>query len=51
MAGHLDREKALSGGFAGGFFAIWVPSSIDALSKQALMSQLTHQRLFAKSIN
>ena len=39
MAGHLDRGKALSGGFAGGFFAIWVPSPIDALAKQAQMNQ------------
>jgi membrane dipeptidase len=25
-SGHLDAEKALAGGFGGGFFAIWVPS-------------------------
>ena len=39
MTGHLDRDKALSGGFAGGFFAIWVPSSIDLIGKQAQMCQ------------
>ena len=39
MPGHLDREKVEIGGFAGGFFAIWVPSPIDALAKQAMMSQ------------
>ncbi|MFK7791630.1 MAG: dipeptidase [Devosiaceae bacterium] len=25
--GHLDAQKAKAGGFAGGFFAIWVPNS------------------------
>ena len=39
MPGHLDLKKAETGGFAGGFFAIWVPSPIDGLAKQALMSQ------------
>ena len=39
MPGHLDRKKAETGGFAGGFFAIWVPSPIDALAKQAMMTQ------------
>ena len=39
MPGHLDREKVEIGGFAGGFFAIWVPSPIDALAKQAMMIQ------------
>ena len=39
MAGHLDRDKALQGGFAGGFFAIWVPSSIDAIGQKVQMSQ------------
>ena len=39
MSGHLDQKKAKTGGFAGGFFAIWVPSPIDGLAKQALMSQ------------
>ena len=42
MSGHLDRKKAKTGGFAGGFFAIWVPSPIDALAKQAMMSQLSY---------
>ena len=26
LPGHLDRKKAETGGFAGGFFAIWAPS-------------------------
>ena len=39
MSGHLDRNKALSGGFAGGFFAIWVPSPVNAVDKQTQMSQ------------
>ena len=28
--GHLDLERARRGGFAGGFFAVWVPSPFDA---------------------
>jgi membrane dipeptidase len=39
MVGHLDLVKAQKGGFAGGFFAIWVPSSIDAAAKQSQMNQ------------
>ena len=42
MSGHLDRKKAKDGGFSGGFFAIWVPSPIDALAKQAMMSQRSY---------
>ena len=42
MSGHLDRKKAEAGGFAGGFFAIWVPSPIDVLAKQAMMNQLSY---------
>ncbi|MGA0952053.1 MAG: dipeptidase [Candidatus Puniceispirillaceae bacterium] len=39
MPGHLDLKKVQAGGFAGGFFAIWVPSPIDAMAKQAMMNQ------------
>ena len=39
MSGHLDLMKVQAGGFAGGFFAIWVPSAIDAMAKQAMMNQ------------
>ena len=42
MPGHLDSKKVEIGGFAGGFFAIWVPSPIDALAKQAMMTQLSY---------
>jgi membrane dipeptidase len=35
----LDLKKVQAGGFAGGFFAIWVPSPIDAMAKQAMMNQ------------
>ncbi len=31
--GHIDRQKAQEGGFAGGFFAIWVPSDSNAPRK------------------
>ena len=39
MAGHLDADKMRKGGFAGGFFAIWVPSPIDLNSKNSQMIQ------------
>ncbi len=38
MAGHLDAEKMRKGGFAGGFFAIWVPSPIDMDIKTTQMN-------------
>ena len=38
MSGHLDADKIRQGGFAGGFFAIWVPSPIDPVNKRAQMS-------------
>ena len=39
MPGHLDMKKMRKGGFGGGFFAIWVPSSIDLNSKKSQMVQ------------
>lgn len=39
-SGHIDRARAARGGFAGGFFALWVPSSgtadvdYDAMAKE-----------------
>ncbi|MGA0972353.1 MAG: dipeptidase [Candidatus Puniceispirillaceae bacterium] len=38
MAGHLDLDKMRNGGFAGGFFAIWVPSPIDLDAKTTQMN-------------
>ena len=38
MAGHLDADKMRKGGFAGGFFAIWVPSPIDMDVKTTQMN-------------
>ncbi len=32
-AGHLDRERARAGGFAGGFFAIFAPHPVDEYSE------------------
>lgn len=37
--GHIDLKKAKSGGLAGGFFAIYVPSPIDLDLKFELMTQ------------
>jgi len=42
MPGHLDWAKARAGGFAGGFFAIWVPSPIDSAAKQAQMTKAVY---------
>ena len=38
MGGHLDADKMRKGGFAGGFFAIWVPSPIDMDVKATQMN-------------
>ena len=38
MSGHLDADKMRKGGFAGGFFAIWVPSPIDMDVKTTQMN-------------
>ena len=38
MEGHLDADKMRKGGFAGGFFAIWVPSPIDMDVKTTQMN-------------
>ena len=35
---HITREKARRGGFAGGFFAIWIPSPMDMDQRYADMS-------------
>ncbi len=37
--GHIDRARALAGGFGGGFFAIYVPSPIDLDTKIAEMTK------------
>jgi membrane dipeptidase len=37
--GHIDLKKAKSGGLAGGFFAIYVPSHVDLDLKFELMTQ------------
>ena len=37
--GHIDLKKAKSGGLAGGFFAIYVPSPVDLDLKFELMTQ------------
>jgi membrane dipeptidase len=40
--GAIDLDKARAGGFAGGFFAIWIPSPIDPEFKYQEMSQSTY---------
>lgn len=35
--GHLDLPRMIKGGFAGGFFAIYIPSPSDGLDHDALM--------------
>ncbi len=37
LDGAIDLVKARSGGFGGGFFAIWVPSSMDLAAKMKKM--------------
>ena len=39
---HVDLPKAKAGGFAGGFFAIWVPSPDTGVPYQELMSQASY---------
>lgn len=40
--GALDVKKATSGGFGGGFFAIYVPSAMDREARLALMQNATY---------
>ena len=40
--GHLDAERCRSGGFGGGFFAVWIPSPIDIEAEMDKMSQPTY---------
>jgi membrane dipeptidase len=35
--GHLDLPRMRAGGFAGGFFAVWVPSPVDIADLDAMM--------------
>lgn len=37
--GHIDKAKALAGGFGGGFFAIYVPSPVDLDTRIAEMTK------------
>lgn len=37
--GHIDLPRAQAGGWAGGFFAVWVPSEDDPTDHEAMMSQ------------
>ena len=39
---HIDLPKARAGGFAGGFFAVWVPSPDTGVPYQELMSQASY---------
>lgn len=41
--GHIDLKKAKSGGLAGGFFAIYVPSPVDLDLKFELMTQDSYE--------
>ena len=51
MPGHIDLKKARAGGFAGGFFAIWVPSPTDILAKQSDMNQPSYDLPLPPEIN
>ena len=39
LDGAIDLPKAIEGGFGGGFFAVWVPSPMDADAKMEEMEQ------------
>src|SRR5688500_15234754 len=41
-AGHIDLPRAVSGGFAGGLFAVFVPSDEPEGAREELMRQTDH---------
>ena len=41
-AGHIDVPRAIAGGFGGGFFALYVPSPSDIVSKDDRYAEMNH---------
>lgn len=47
---HIDLPKAQAGGFAGGFFAVWIPSPDTGVPYRELMSQPSYDVPFPEAL-